>query len=431
MATVNSDRRQIQVNTAQGAALRDLQRDSSPPPVDITKTLEEYKQNAMQATQAARQRTTADQEITRQQVPPMGRRRSLSRANRPRISLNNLKSSNPFDPLNEAGALAPSQQSAANTTQNTTQTMQSQSQHIPSKPRVLGTFESSFVEEAPPREDESQNNHQNGGNNSEDEETNFRLDDTLLNVTKDYELNINGPVTDALRSKSNHHVPELEQFTALDADDLITRVTSEPQAWYRAIVALQMGHSNLQQHSNDLIRNHEQALSTVDELSAEMAELEDEVEDLQIKNEGLAGAADRRKIRLNECEKIITQQQNTLALQQANITDLQEQLRQLNQQLQHNSQRGRDRTRTRTPQNRTSSRARDKSWSPSQLRQAEPNRYQERHDQERHDTPPARPSEAPSGRTQHTTSSLSSRPLQVPDPPEFDNKRLRRQVRTV
>jgi SMC interacting uncharacterized protein involved in chromosome segregation len=66
-----------------------------------------------------------------------------------------------------------------------------------------------------------------------------------------------------------------------------------------------MGHSNLQQYSNDLIQTYEQALNTVDDLSAEMSKLEDQVEDLRTKNEDFASAIGRRKIRLNECEKII------------------------------------------------------------------------------------------------------------------------------
>ncbi|TIA28497.1 hypothetical protein D6C78_10716, partial [Aureobasidium pullulans] len=96
------------------------------------------------------------------------------------------------------------------------------------------------------------------------------IDDTLLNVTKDFELNINDIVTNALRRKSNSPIDTLEQFSALDAEDFATKVAD----YYRAKEA-------------------------IDDVLDEVRALEEEVSYTR-------ATARRRDIRLEECKKIIT-----------------------------------------------------------------------------------------------------------------------------
>ncbi|CAD0055193.1 unnamed protein product [Aureobasidium pullulans] len=61
----------------------------------------------------------------------------------------------------------------------------------------------------------------------EDFDLGNHIDDTLLDITQAYELNINEIVTNALRRKSNTPIETLEQFTALDAEDFAS-LTSPP-----------------------------------------------------------------------------------------------------------------------------------------------------------------------------------------------------------
>ncbi|KAG9759302.1 hypothetical protein KCU73_g3455, partial [Aureobasidium melanogenum] len=286
---IDTDRQRVLMN----AAMHQIQSHSHPPSPDSTMTiaLVKQKQKAIEATQATKikQRMSADMQVSSQQVPStIGRRRSLSHPNRSRIPLNHS-----FDPLNEHLALHPLNR------------LQSQPFHsAPQSQKPPGAFESSLVgptiEEAPQfDEDETQHNHNHHRNDTDNEGT--HIDYTVLDITRDYELNLNTIVTNALRQKSNSPIKTLEQSTALDAEDFATSVAKYPHQRYRAVIAVQQSHLRAEE--------------TIDDLSDDINVVEHE---LQVQRD----AAQRRRTRLAECQKIIDRQQDTMGLQQTNIASL-------------------------------------------------------------------------------------------------------------
>ncbi|THW81705.1 hypothetical protein D6C99_09708 [Aureobasidium pullulans] len=202
----------------------------------------------------------------------------------------------------------------------------------------------------------------------EDFDLGNHIDDTLLDITQAYELNINEIVTNALRRKSNTPIETLEQFTALDAEDFASL-------------------------------SHYRAEDKLDDLSDETNMLENELK--QTKK-----TAGRRETRLSQCKTIIEKQQETLALQESNIAELRQRV-------------DRGRERTRTPSRPDQSPA--KSWSPPQRRDAALDRDRRR-SRNPSTSPPVRLSEAPTHNTTTTTSSATHRrSIKVPEPPEFAN----------
>ncbi|THY39707.1 hypothetical protein D6C97_10293 [Aureobasidium pullulans] len=401
---MNPERLRIQLNAATT--------DSRTTPFDTSRTLLDSKQRALEATQKSK-RTSADREVS-SQVPMSSRNRSQSRAENERVRIPKIN----LMSFNEHEENAPSQPSAntfqsALSTHTLQETTQDQSSQIPTGVRFNldnnkppGAYvDSSFADEgnkthAPIFDDENSFSHHD--HDHEDFDPGNVIDDTLLDITKDYELNLNDVVTNALRQKTNSHIDTLEQYSALDAEDFAARVAQYPHSWFRAVIAVQ--------------QSHRRAEDKIDDLSEEINVLESNAGQDDHELNRLRESAHRRETRLLQCQKIIPQQQDTLSLQQSNIADLQDQVSRLQQQLAE-LQQDRGRHNTRSPR-RQRSPSRDKSWSPSQMHSR------------RNTSPqiPLRASEAPSGvthataRTTVTGSSSVSRPLRVPDPPEFDNK---------
>jgi hypothetical protein len=228
------------------------------------------------------------------------------------------------------------------------------------------------------------------------------IDDTLLDIGKDFELNLNEIVTNVLRQKSNSLIDTLEEFSALDAEDFAAKVATRSHGWYRAVIAAQVSHGD--------------ALNAIDNLSEEVTVLEQDLQHQQSQSLKFEQAANRREIRLEECKKIIAQQQGAMALQQTNISELQARLASTTQQL-ADANRGRTRTRTPDLPRHDTALPRDRSWSPSQV-------LLNRNVGAPRDHVPVqlqRVSEAPSGATHNsrmTTTTTSSRSLRVPDPPK-------------
>ncbi|TIA47148.1 hypothetical protein D6C77_10330 [Aureobasidium pullulans] len=379
--SINPARQKIHMNA--------LQQGSAPPPIDAQRTSEQQKQSAKEAIQATRLlRNSADREVASQHNPPLPRSRSHSRVDCARVPRTNLNALNELE-----GENAPLQPSA-NTFQSamSSHTLQDATQEQNLNPRIRfdlgnrppGAFvDSSFVQpsfvnenHAPTFDDDTQSQsqfHQDHDYDNDFIEHGNLIDDTLLDVTKDFELNINEIVTNALRRKSNSPIDTLEQFSALDAEDFAAR-----------------------------------AEEAIDDLSDDVRALEDDATKEKAELSSLRETNQRRETKLGQCRKIITQQQDTLAIQQDNIAELQNKIAYLERN--HNTDRGRDPTRSLS---RPRSPSRHRSWSPSQINTT------------RQPVIP-RVSKAPSGQTHATrattVSSAASRPLRVPDPPEFDNK---------
>ncbi|KAG9523348.1 hypothetical protein KCV07_g2446, partial [Aureobasidium melanogenum] len=176
---VHPDRGRIQMNTS-------FSHLPQRGPLDMASTLAQQKQKALEATQKNKQRVTAGDEVSNQQVSPtLDRRRSLSRANRTRIPHQNHK---PFESSRQARR--PCALSTKRCTRNSDP--KNYSDHTFKAP---GAYDSSFVaesEEAPQfSEEQDETLHTHHNNCAYDREHTGRIEITLLDITKDYELNTN------------------------------------------------------------------------------------------------------------------------------------------------------------------------------------------------------------------------------------------------
>jgi hypothetical protein len=381
-----------------------LQQGSAPPPIDAQRTSEQQKQSAIDAVQNARQqRNSADREVASQHLPSLPRSRSHSRTERarvPRTILTALNEHEESTPLQQSANTFESAATSHTVLEPTQEPEQSQSPHIRFKNPPGAYVDSSFVHDADQTHThaplfDNDDTHSFAYRQEDDFDPGNHIDDTLLDVTKDFELNLNDLVTNALRRKSNTDIETLEQFSALDEEDFATKVAQYPHSWFRAVIAVQ--------------QSHHRAEEAIDQLSEDINALEGDAIQDERDLKSLRDIAQRRDTRLEQCKKIINQQQETLALQQNNIAEMQAKIAHLEG----------DRGRNRTP-SRPRSSSRGRSWSPSQItapRRQSPHR-------KTNPIMPSRPSEAPSGltHTTNTSGSSSSRPLRVPDPPEFDNK---------
>jgi hypothetical protein len=199
--------------------------------------LEHSRQKAIQSIASTKQRSSADREVA-SQVPLSSRSRSESRADRPRVPKSRLDALNEYEE-----SVAPSQQSAGifqngRTSHALEKDLPSQLTRAsqPDRPdpityqshRLPGSFGSSFVGDSTHAPMFQNDTDRDSALSADDVSVSHDkpIDDTLLDIGKDFELNLNEIVTNVLRQKSNSLIDTLEEFSALDAKDFAAKVAT-------------------------------------------------------------------------------------------------------------------------------------------------------------------------------------------------------------